>query len=121
MFTLTSAAAQQIQQSATASDAQQLALRVAARRGADGDVEYGMGFDEPNDDDMKLDILGVPVVISLEHQDLLEQTTLDFVEMQPGQFNFIFVDGREQAGAASAGGCGTGGCGSGSCGGGSCH
>lgn len=121
MFTLTPTAAQQIQQAAQASEAQHLALRVAARRDADGEVEYGMGFDEPGEEDMKLDIEGVAIVIGLEHQDLLEHTTLDFVEMQPGEFNFIFLDGRSSAPQFTGGGCSSGGCGGGSCGGGSCH
>lgn len=120
MFTLTPTAARQIQQAAQASAAEHMALRVAARRGADGDIEYGMGFDDAQDDDMKLSIEGVAVVIGLEHQDLLEHTTLDFVEMQPGEFNFIFVDGQASAPQFS-GGCSSGGCGGGSCGGGTCH
>lgn len=121
MFTLTPSAAQQIQQAAQASDAEHLALRVAARRDAEGEIEFGMGFDEPGDEDMKLDIEGVAVVIGLEHQALLENTTLDFVELQPGDFNFIFVDRLASAPQFSGGGCSSGGCGGGSCGGGSCH
>ena len=123
MFTLTSAAAQQILQAADASAAAHLALRVAARRDAQGEVHYGMGFDDPQDDDMKLELAGVAVVIGVEHQDLLEQTTLDYVELEPGQFNFIFVDAAQQQPAVTATGCASGGCGSGACGSGvgGCH
>lgn len=122
MFSLTDTAAQQIQQAAQASGAQHLALRVAARRDADGEVEYGMGFDEPRDDDMRLDLAGVAVVISDEHQALLERTVLDFVELRPGEFNFIFADAQHlEPAPQAAGACGTGsGCGSGGCGGGGC-
>ena len=49
MFTLTSAAAQQIHQSAMASAAHEMSLRVAARQAPDGSIEYGMGFDEAQD------------------------------------------------------------------------
>jgi len=116
MFTLTSAAAQQIQQAATASAAHDLALRVAARQAPDGSIEYGMGFDEAQDDDMRLLLEGVAVVIADPHQPLLEGTVLDFVELEPGEFNFIFIPGGvEPAPAAKAGGCGGGACGS--CGG----
>ena len=45
MFTVTSAAAQQIQKTAEDSGAQNMALRVDARRDADGWIDYGMGFD----------------------------------------------------------------------------
>ena len=113
MFTLTSAAAQQIQQAAAAGAAQDLALRIAAQRAADGSVEYGMGFDEAQDDDMRLMIEGVAVVIADLHQPLLEDTVLDFVELDPGKFNFIFIPAQaEPAPPAKAGGCGSGGCGS---------
>lgn len=122
MFTLTSAAALQIQQAADTSESQDMALRVAAKIDSDGSLQYGMGFDDPKDEDMKLDVGGVSVVISMESQDLLDETVLDFVELEPGEFNFIFIDGRQDSGMAaqaSSGSCGTGGatgCGSGGCG-----
>lgn len=123
MFTLTSAAAQQIQQAAIDSGAQDAVLRVAARREADGSIGYGMGFDDVDDGDMRLQIEEVHVVIAPHHVDLLEDTTLDFVELEPGQYNFIFVNQQSAfEGSSSGGGCSTGGgCGSGGCGsGGGC-
>jgi iron-sulfur cluster assembly protein len=121
MFTLTRAAAQQIQQAAAASAAQDLALRIAACQAADGSIDYGMGFDEAQDEDLRLLLEGVAVVIADPHQPLLEDTTLDFVELEPGEFNFIFIPaGTETPAAAPAtGGCGSGGCVGGGCGGGS--
>lgn len=118
MFTLTSAAARQIQQAASASNAQDLALRVAARIDADGSLQYGMGFDDARDEDMKLDLDGVAVVIADESQDLLADTVLDYVELNPGEFNFIFVDGSQSdcaSAPSSAGGCSSGGCSGGGC------
>ncbi len=120
MFTLTRAAAQQVRQAASASGAKELALRIAAKIDADGSVQYGMGFDDPTDEDMKLDLDGVAVVIAEDYQQVLADIVLDYVELEPGQFNFIFMDARQcdpQPGAQS-GGCGTGGCSSGGCGGG---
>lgn len=114
MFTLTSAAARQIQQAASASDAQEMALRVAARVDADGSLQYGMGFDDAKDEDMKLDLDGVAVVIGGESQDLLDDTVLDFVELEPGEFNFIFIDARQARNTvapAAGGGCSSGSCG----------
>ena len=119
MFTLTSAAARQIQQAATDSGANDMALRIAARPESDGSVQYGMGFDDATDNDMKLVLEGVAVLIAAQHQDLLDDTVLDFVELEPGEFNFIFVDAsvapERPAPAMSAGGCGSGGCASGGC------
>ncbi|MDP2450712.1 MAG: hypothetical protein Q8M93_19410 [Polaromonas sp.] len=119
MFTLSSAAARQIQEAAIASGAQEMVLRIAARVDADGSMQYGMGFDDPSDEDIKLDLDGVAVVIADEHQELLNETLLDYVELKPGEFNFIFIDGRQSQGApeqASPGGCGSGGCSGGGCG-----
>ena len=109
MFTVTSAAALQIQQTATTSGAQGLVLRIAARVDADGSMQYGIGFDDPKDEDMKLELEGISVVIADEYQELLTDTVLDFVELNPGEFNFIFIDGRQVPDAPEqvpGGGCG---------------
>ena len=118
MFSLTPAAAQQIQQAASTSGATDLALRIAAKVDPDGSLQYGMGFDEPKDEDMRLDLAGIAVVIGGESQELLFDTVLDFVELTPGAFNFIFSEGGASACAsepAASGGCGSTGCGSGGC------
>ena len=117
MFSLTSAAARQIQQAASSSGAQEMVLRVAAMVEADGSMQYGMGFDEPNQEDLKLNLEGVAVVIAEQFQDVLSNIVLDFVEMEAGVFNFIFVDApatQVAEGHASAGGCATSSCGGGS-------
>lgn len=117
MFTLSSAAARQIRQAASASGAQQMVLRIAAKLDADGSMQYGMGFDEPKEEDMKLEIEGVAVVIGGESQELLFDTLLDYVELTPGEFNFIFSNGREtqgeneQGAGAGCAGCSAAGCG----------
>ena len=125
MFALTPAAARQIQETANDTGAQEMALRIAARVGTDGTLEFGMGFDDTKDEDLKLDLNGVAVVIADDSQALLADTVLDYVELNPGEFNFIFMDANqanesscaiEQA-ATVGGGCGSGGCGGGGCGG----
>ncbi|MDD2880235.1 MAG: iron-sulfur cluster biosynthesis family protein [Rhodoferax sp.] len=119
MFNLTDAAAKQIQQAADASGTSEMALRVAAKKDADGALQYGMGFDHPNEDDMKLDLQGVAVVINGESQALLFDTVLDFVELNPGEFNFIFMHASHPScgvDTAGSGGCASGGCSSGGCG-----
>ena len=121
MFTLTSAAAQQIAQAAQDAGAQDAVLRVAARRESDGSIGYGMGFDDVADGDTRLQIQDVHIVIAPHHADLLEDTVLDFVELEPGQYNFIFVQQEtDLAGSSAGGGCGSGGCGSCGSGGGGC-
>ena len=118
MFTLTTSAAQQIQQAAASSGAQEMALRIAAKIDPDGSKQYGMGFDDPTEEDMKLDLKGVAVVIAGESQVLLADTVLDYVELNPGEFNFIFIDARDfqdEVEPAPSGACGSGACATGGC------
>jgi iron-sulfur cluster assembly protein len=114
MFTLTSQAASQIRESAARSGATEAALRVAARLESDGSIVYGMGFDEPREGDMPLEVEGIQLLIAPPSQALLQTTRLDFVELEPGSFSFIFIAG-EPADEPARSGCGSGGCSS--CGG----
>lgn len=121
MFTLTSAAARQILQVTQAGETQDMALRVAARRESDGSLQYGMGFDDPREGDLKLELDGVAVVIADPSQALLNDTVLDYVELEPGAFNFIFIEGSqlEDSGPPKQSACGSGagaGCAGGGCG-----
>jgi iron-sulfur cluster assembly protein len=94
-----------------------MALRVAARLETDGSIDYGMGFDDSGENDMRLQIEGISVLIADHHKELLDDTVLDFVELEPGEFNFIFIDNRLAAsGGCAPQSCGSGGCGSGGCG-----
>jgi len=121
MFTVSDAAARQIQQAASASSAQQMALRIAARLDSDGSIEYGMGFDDAKEDDTQLDLEGVRVVIAPDFQELLLNTLLDYVELEPGEFNFIFSRNAPiQAATASGAGCASSTCASSACGAGAC-
>lgn len=119
MFQVTSAAAQQIRAAAARSDATGLALRVAARQVADGSIEYGMGFDTPRDDDDPMEFDGLTVLVDPPCQPLLQATVLDWVELEPGAFAFIFIPpeamptcGKTEPEPSTGGGCGSGGCGS---------
>ena len=113
MFTMTPAAAEQIARAAAEQPAGngQPMLRVAAKYDEnDGELVYGMGFDEEREDDLTLDAGGIGILISPRSQPLLENTTLDFTEVQPGEFQFIFRGGCTAPPAAkSCGSCG-GGC-----------
>jgi iron-sulfur cluster assembly protein len=114
MLTLSEAAVAQIRWSAAQSGCEGAALRVAARLGADGSLDYGMGFDDPTDDDLNLEFDGLLVLVAPSSQPLLDGTTLDFVEIEPGQPAFIFVPPQHCATdteKAARGGCGSGACG----------
>lgn len=113
MFTLTPAAADQIARAAAEQpdSGDQPMLRVAAKYDEnDGELVYGMGFDDEREDDLILDANGIAILISPLSQPLLDNTTLDFSEVQPGEFQFIFrSDCAAPAATKSCGSCG-GGC-----------
>lgn len=88
-FTLTPAAAVQIRRAAQG-DKAGLAFRVAAKRGADGGLVYGMGYDEPREHDAIAETEGVTVLVAPPSQALLVGARLDFVEVAAGEFQFVF-------------------------------
>jgi iron-sulfur cluster assembly protein len=120
MFTLTPTAAEQILRAAAAQhDAPDApsSLRVAAKI-EDGEIVYGMGFDEERENDTVIEVGGVTILIAPRSQELLMDTTLDFVELKPGEFQFIFLNPNEsllKSCASRGGGCGS--CGGNSSGG----
>lgn len=118
MFNVTPAAAQEILAAAVRSDAAGMALRVAARRADDGAVEFGMGFDEQREDDEPMRFDALTVLVGAPSRPLLDGAVLDYVELQPGQPEFVFIPAAEPASASESAprGCGSGGCGPCSCG-----
>jgi len=93
MITITAAAAEQIRASAAQGNMDGLAMRIAARREADGSIHYGMGFDDDiRDDDIRLTSAGIDIVVSESSSPLLDGMTLDFVELEPGSHQFIFLN-----------------------------
>lgn len=111
MFKITAAAAEQILRAAEAQDDEGI-LRVAAKIDDDGEIVYGMGFDEERENDEIVESEGVTILISPRSQELLAGATLDFVELHPGEFQFVFLnpmDADSCGGSQRTGGCG--GCG----------
>jgi iron-sulfur cluster assembly protein len=92
MITITSKAATQIRKATETADAGDMYLRLAARRDDDGSFEYGMGFDDMAANDQIYTSEGIDVLIADSCKDLLNGATLDFVEINPGQPEFIFIN-----------------------------
>jgi iron-sulfur cluster assembly protein len=100
MITITENAAKQIRKASEQADAEDMYLRLAAKREDGGEIEYGMGFDDMGGQDQIYTSEGIDVLISDACKDLLIGTPLDYVEIGPGQHEFIFVnpnDARHQA------------------------
>ena len=121
MISLTKTAAEQIRQAAQNSEAGRLGLRVAARVNDAGMLEFGMGFDEERSNDAITESWGITLLVNAQSAPLLQDVTIDFTEVSPGQPSFVFLmPGTEGGGCGSTGGegggCGKNGCGSGGCG-----
>ena len=92
MIKITLAAAEQIKVSAQHGDTDGMALRIAATRNADNTIHYGMGFDDSKEGDTTVASEGIDIIVSLVSAELLKDTTLDYVELEAGEFQFIFMN-----------------------------
>jgi iron-sulfur cluster assembly protein len=93
MISLTTTALEQIKLSATQGDMESLPLRIAIKEQDDGSFHYAMGFDKqrlPGDNFLNFD--GVNLVVSTGSKDLAEGMTIDFVELEQGKSEFIFLN-----------------------------
>ena len=97
MITVTTQAATQILKSSGKDNGTDVYLRLAARRDDDGTMEYGMGFDDPGSDDHVITCEGINILISPACAGLLVGATLDFVEINPGEFRFIFMNPHDES------------------------
>jgi iron-sulfur cluster assembly protein len=119
MIEITPAAAEQIRAALAGTPEQGMALRVAARRGDSGEIEYGMGLDERREQDEEVVTdAGITLLVSPPSLEQIEGTVIDFVEIEPGQPRFIFyradqMPAQPEPEKPGGGGCacGKGGCG----------
>lgn len=93
MITISPAAAKQIKLAAKEGRMEGMALRIAAQRNSDGSIQYAMGFDDMNrQDDTRYSSEGIDLVVAPTSTTLLGGATLDYVEMEDGKFEFIFMN-----------------------------
>jgi len=92
MITVTPQAAEQIAKSAQQAGAGGVCLRLAARLDDKGVLEYGMGFDDKAEGDLLVAAAGVTLLVSPGSVELLTGATLDYVELNPGEWRFIFIN-----------------------------
>ena len=90
---ITDAAARQMQQSLKAEEAKAVSIRLAVMRTPQGDFHYAMGLDEQNhEDDLKLQSNGINIVVNSAMLSMLRNMTIDYVELEKGQYKFIFLN-----------------------------
>ena len=92
---VTEAAAEQIKKAALESKLENTPLRIAATRQEDNSLHYGLGFDDIGSGDEKDHAFksnGVEIVVADSSYELLNGTTLDYIELEPKQFHFVFLN-----------------------------
>ncbi len=90
---ITDVAAQQIQKSIKPEEAKTVNLRLAVMRNTDGSFHYAMGIDDQNyEDDIKLQSNNVNIVVNSAMLSMMINMTIDYVELEKGQYNFIFLN-----------------------------
>lgn len=93
MITISKSAAKQINFSAQQSGINNAVLRIAIRQLEDGSFHYALGFDDAFS---KHDILfkseGIDLVVSPESLDMGRELVVDYVELDSGEMNFIFIN-----------------------------
>lgn len=92
MIKVTEEAAKQIKLSAKQGKAEGMPLRIAASKNEDDSIHYGMGFDDSKDDDISVTSQDIEIIVSPVSAELLKDTVLDFVELEPGKHQFIFMN-----------------------------
>jgi iron-sulfur cluster assembly protein len=92
MIAVTPQAAEQIAKSAQQAGAGNACLRLAARLGDKGVLEYGMGFDDQADGDTQVVANDITILVASGSVELLTGATLDYVEINPGEWRFIFIN-----------------------------
>jgi len=78
MITLTARAAERIRTMQKESQAEGKPLRVLVESGGCSGFQYGMSFDEPKADDVKLESEGVPIVMDPASLAYMKDSRIDF-------------------------------------------
>lgn len=92
---VTETAANQIKKAAIESKLENTPLRIAATRKSDESIHYGLGFDDignNSEKDHTFESHGVEIVVADSSLGILDGTTLDYIELEPKQFHFVFMN-----------------------------
>ncbi|MFK5893755.1 MAG: iron-sulfur cluster biosynthesis family protein [Pseudomonadota bacterium] len=94
MINITPAAAEQILKSFQNNNSSPAnnssVLRIAVQQKPDGGFHYIMGLDEAKKSDSRFISNKVQIAVAEEHIALMDKMEIDFVEINPDEFNFIF-------------------------------
>ena len=92
---ITPTAAEKIKKAAIESQTENLPLRIAVSKNPDGSFHYGMGFDDVGNkdgNDHTFSSNDISIVVAQSSYNLLKGTTVDYAELEPKQFHFVFLN-----------------------------
>ena len=93
MITITPRAAEQIRTSARQGNMIGMPLRIACQKQPDGGFHYALGFDDQSQQgDETFASEGIDLVVSAFSNPLLRGTIIDYVELESGKFEIIFLN-----------------------------
>ena len=92
IFNITQAATDQIKKASEQADSKDWPLRIAVNVEKNKKLNYLMGFDQSKEEDLRLKINGIDIIISPDCMTNLKNCKLDFVEIEKGNFQFIFLN-----------------------------
>ncbi len=97
MFELSVNAAEQIRVAAKMGGMEEMPLRLSASQKPDGTIDYKMGFDDGSGDDVRIISKNVEIIMSPEDIPLLEEATMDYVEIEKDDYRFIFLNPKDSS------------------------
>jgi iron-sulfur cluster assembly protein len=97
MITVSQKAAEKVLESMAQTNETGLSLRLAVKRMSDGSFDYAMGFDQPDQHDSQVSSNGVSVIVAPTSTEFLRGATLDYVELEEGDYRFIFMNPNDPA------------------------
>lgn len=93
MITITTAAIAQINYSHQQGHCEPgMGLRIEAKQAEDRHIHYQMGFDLPQPGDQATEAGGLMLLVSAASQRLVAGMTLDYIEMEPNHYQFVFMN-----------------------------
>ncbi|MEE9493775.1 MAG: iron-sulfur cluster assembly accessory protein [Gammaproteobacteria bacterium] len=98
MITVTPTAAMHIIESAKQGNTAGMPLRVAVMKTQTGDFHYALGFDDtPRDGDQTFNSENIDIIVAPSSMDLLTGTVIDYVELDEGKKEIIFINPNDPA------------------------
>ena len=97
IFEISDAASKQILASSESSSSKDWPLRIAVNVDGNGKFNYLMGFDKSKEEDLRLKINKVEIIIAPDSMINLKNCKLDYVEIDKDKHEFIFLNPNDPA------------------------